>query len=62
MYVFLDFYVHNLLFLVLAMLSILLAFVGNHLPSRNPRTQRTLLCCICSTFFKVGLWQGCDLA
>ena len=43
--VFQDFYVGptHLLFLVLAMMSILLGFVLSRMPSRNPRKQHTVL-------------------
>ena len=36
----------HLLFLVLAMMSILLGFALNRMPSRNPRKQHTVVCCI----------------
>ena len=39
----------HLLFLVLAMMSILLGFVLNRMPSRNPRKQHTVVCCIHGT-------------
>ena len=38
-----------LLFLVLAMMSILLGFVLNRMPSRNPRKQHTVVYCIHGT-------------
>ena len=40
----------HLLFLVLAMMSILLGFVLSRMPSRNPRKQHTVLCCIHGTY------------
>ena len=49
-YVFHDLYVHShLLFLVLAMMSILLGFERSQIPSRNPRMQHTVECCIHGT-------------
>ena len=39
----------RLLFLVLAMMSILLGFVLSRMPSRNPRNQHTVVCCIHGT-------------
>ena len=36
----------HILFLVLAMMSVLLGFVLNRMPSRNPRKQHTVVCCI----------------
>ena len=39
----------HLLFLVLAMMSILPGFVLNRMPSRNPRKQHTVVCCIHGT-------------
>ena len=45
----------HLLFLVLAMMSILLGIVLSRMPSRNQRKQHTLACCI-------GLWLACDLS
>ena len=40
----------HLLFLVIAMMSILLGFVLSRMPSRNPRKQHTVVCCIHGTF------------
>ena len=39
----------HLLFLVLAMMPILLGFVLSRVPSRNPRKQHTVVCCIRGT-------------
>ena len=39
-------YTSSLAFLVLAMMSVLLGFVLNRMPSRNPRKQHTVVCCI----------------
>ena len=39
----------RLLFLVLAMMSTLLGFVLSRMPSRNPRKQHTVVCCIHGT-------------
>ena len=39
----------NLLFLVLAIMSILFGFVLSRMPSRNPRKQHTVVCCIHGT-------------
>ena len=50
-YFFHDFYVGptHLLFIVLAMMSMLSAFVLSHMPSRNPGKQHTVVCCIRGT-------------
>ena len=32
------------------------------MPSRNPRKQHTVVCCIHGTSLKVGLWHVCDLS
>ena len=47
-YVFQDLYLH-LLFLVLAMMTILLGFVLSQMPSSNLRTEHTVVCCISGT-------------
>ena len=39
----------HLRFLVLAMMSILLAFARSRIPSRNPRKQHRVVCCIHGT-------------
>ena len=46
----------HLLFLVLAMMSILLGFVLNRMSSRNPRKQHTVVCCIHGTSGDVLPW------
>ena len=44
-----EFLCTHLLFLVLAMMSVLLGFVLSRMPSRNPRKQHTVVCCIHGT-------------
>ena len=52
----------HLLFIVLAMMSILLGFVLGRMPSRNIRKQHTVVCCIHGTsLFKLlyGMYVIC---
>ena len=52
----------HLLFLVLAIMLKLFGFVLSRMPSRNPRKQHTVVCCIHGTSLYVGSWHVCDLS
>ena len=55
-----EFLCKHLRFLVLAMMSILLAFVLSQMPARNPRKQHTMVCCIHGTtlsWFMACMWS-----